>query len=295
MSSSSTWAFTNFYPRPPRGGRPPSQDRRGTTQNFYPRPPRGGRHVDGPVSVQLVEFLSTPSARRATGAFLHFPGGGSISIHALREEGDRRSCRDAVKLAISIHALREEGDPALPPWLSLHRYFYPRPPRGGRQELTIEDAAKVEFLSTPSARRATKGYRDGLKFDPFLSTPSARRATKDTNLFWRLSRYFYPRPPRGGRLATRRLAKAMRYFYPRPPRGGRHAGINTERLSWIFLSTPSARRATQSCRAAGRARQISIHALREEGDSHWGLLQRKSRRFLSTPSARRATDSIRGR
>ena len=212
--------------------------------HFYPRPPRGGRLSFSGFRTSSIQFLSTPSARRATGAFLHFPGGGSISIHALREEGDRRSCRDAVKLAISIHALREEGDPALPPWLSLHRYFYPRPPRGGRQELTIEDAAKVEFLSTPSARRATKGYRDGLKFDPFLSTPSARRATKDTNLFWRLSRYFYPRPPRGGRLATRRLAKAMRYFYPRPPRGGRHAGINTERLSWIFLSTPSARRAT---------------------------------------------------
>ena len=40
--------------------------------------------------------------------------------------------------------------------------------------------------------------------------------------------------------------------------------------------------------------QISIHALREEGDSHWGLLQRKSRRFLSTPSARRATIVVGG-
>ena len=35
---------------------------------------------------------------------------------------------------ISIHALREEGDlQCLVTWSS-HRYFYPRPPRGGRPE-----------------------------------------------------------------------------------------------------------------------------------------------------------------
>ena len=34
----------NFYPRPPRGGRPPDQTPCSTSENFYPRPPRGGRH-----------------------------------------------------------------------------------------------------------------------------------------------------------------------------------------------------------------------------------------------------------
>ena len=33
-----------------------------------------------------------------------------ISIHALREEGDRRRRTGAVQRKISIHALREEGD-----------------------------------------------------------------------------------------------------------------------------------------------------------------------------------------
>ena len=33
-----------------------------------------------------------------------------ISIHALREEGDRISARYSRLIAISIHALREEGD-----------------------------------------------------------------------------------------------------------------------------------------------------------------------------------------
>ena len=57
-----------------------------------------------------MRFLSTPSARRAT-----FPGGNytrknTISIHALREEGDGVSRDMECWISISIHALREEGD-----------------------------------------------------------------------------------------------------------------------------------------------------------------------------------------
>ena len=60
-----------------------------SVRNFNPRPPRGGRrHGHGrPVFCDL------------------------ISIHALREEGDRLSAiRVRLTLMISIHALREEGD-----------------------------------------------------------------------------------------------------------------------------------------------------------------------------------------
>ena len=36
----------DFYPRPPRGGRPAKWDAAGgKILNFYPRPPRGGRHA----------------------------------------------------------------------------------------------------------------------------------------------------------------------------------------------------------------------------------------------------------
>ena len=34
--------------------------------NFYPRPPRGGRPVLANIGEQAILFLSTPSARRAT-------------------------------------------------------------------------------------------------------------------------------------------------------------------------------------------------------------------------------------
>ena len=150
-------ALSNFYPRPPRGGRQELTEKLTLTPDFYPRPPRGGRlkvpwyrsfftvisihalreegDVDRAVVLRaLAEFLSTPSARRATFQAGLFAVDHDISIHALREEGDLsgsggqqsmanfyprppRGGRPRLvgcgykRLAISIHALREEGDP----------------------------------------------------------------------------------------------------------------------------------------------------------------------------------------
>ena len=78
---------------------------------FYPRPPRGGRHDIIGRTYLFEAFLSTPSARRATGVGGAGRGNFGISIHALREEGD--FCLNVSKDGmgdISIHALREEGD-----------------------------------------------------------------------------------------------------------------------------------------------------------------------------------------
>ena len=145
----------DFYPRPPRGGRPGSRGCFLVAADFYPRPPRGGR----PDSIWFIPlyatFLSTPSARRATRCFFVFAQSFVISIHALREEGDcphprcqapaddfyprpPRGGRPALLVyltgrgIISIHALREEGDMRATTILCRSPYFYPRPPRGGR-------------------------------------------------------------------------------------------------------------------------------------------------------------------
>ena len=56
------------------------------------------------------EFLSTPSARRATPAGKTETVHDKISIHALREEGDSATTSSQQAARISIHALREEGD-----------------------------------------------------------------------------------------------------------------------------------------------------------------------------------------
>ena len=169
----------------------------------------------------------------------------------------------------------------------------------------------------------------------FLSTPSARRATRRPLRLGCLGRYFYPRPPRGGRqIAFRHLVfpfgisiHALREegdtttlpicqevfdFYPRPPRGGRQICFNGCISSQRFLSTPSARRATITFRYfifafgisihalreegdifgpfdAPKTCDISIHALREEGDVKTCQISTYTTKFLSTPSARRAT------
>ena len=147
-------------------------------------------------------FLSTPSARRATGWLLGRPVSSRISIHALREEGDKEckimdnikvlflstpSARRATfsiasyacNVPISIHALREEGDLKALCWFPHRCNFYPRPPRGGRP---VRNTANVKPCD------------------------------------------FYPRPPRGGRRSSAAHSPISGgYFYPRPPRGGRRA------------------------------------------------------------------------
>ena len=77
LSTPSARRATRKSPRP-RTGSP----------NFYPRPPRGGRPRLPRRSCRLFLFLSTPSARRATAVEMLLAQRLCISIHALREEGD---------------------------------------------------------------------------------------------------------------------------------------------------------------------------------------------------------------
>ena len=75
-----------------------------------------GDSLRGHAKWEKPEFLSTPSARRATrqgSRRIHRAG---ISIHALREEGDGYTYTVGDGLGISIHALREEGDTSSIEW-----------------------------------------------------------------------------------------------------------------------------------------------------------------------------------
>ena len=213
--------------------------------------------------------------------------------------------------------------------------FYPRPPRGGRPATIQNEVTEAVFLSTPSARRATRlGWlccyffpisihalrEEGDRFiiastvslSIFLSTPSARRATCFLSIDGYLLYDFYPRPPRGGRRVPAQVRQpaqsisihALReegdgsryfrqlqsgYFYPRPPRGGRLLTLFAVADVAVFLSTPSARRATSSTLlylsapalflSTPSARRATVVQVCKLGDIE----------FLSTPSARRAT------
>ena len=59
----------------------------------------------------------------------------------------------------------------------------------------------------------------------------------------------------------------------------------------LFLSTPSARRATRENVLFARAVNISIHALRVGGDTFEKLRVKTCFSFLPTPSARWATET----
>ena len=124
-------------------------------------------------------FQSTPSARRATAAFLHTAAERAISIHALREESDCGVGIDqSSHVQISIHALREESD-------VFHVAVY--------KDLGISIHALREESDLPlrvfrqpqvsisihALREEGDQYRVILKsrWKQFQSTPSARRAT----------------------------------------------------------------------------------------------------------------------
>ena len=122
-----------------------------STSNFYPRPPRGGRRTSRTEHRQYKQFLSTPSARRATRCLLGATPRYAISIHALREEGDFDSIALAAYNEISIHALREEGDTRGGGRQRPFSYFYPRPPRGGRP-VTVLDQHILSGISIHALR-----------------------------------------------------------------------------------------------------------------------------------------------
>ena len=195
----------------------------------------------------------------------------SISIHALREEGDHREAgrKGGRPKFLSTPSARRA---TLPSGCCTHRgsHFYPRPPRGGRrlvilhvlclkkisihalreegdfQPFQLQDC--VEDISIHALREEGDGSFSQfiLDLDTFLSTPSARRATAH----------------------LRASSSSRGNFYPRPPRGGRHA--DHQHPCWRI--------------------PISIHALREEGDAPIPASVELHRAlFLSTPSARRAT------
>ena len=215
--------------------------------DFYPRPPRGGRR--GSVASKPIHkiFLSTPSARRATTSSKLIKFSQTISIHALREEGDvsgADSDSGRTGFLSTPSARRATCRPAC--ILLCGSYFYPRPPRGGRRLVHLFPAA-FESISIHALREEGDGrpHHHGIYYGlisihalreegdvrlntavllyvEFLSTPSARRATCQGV------------KPRNERVD----------FYPRPPRGGRRRPADPASPHHQFLSTPSARRAT---------------------------------------------------
>ena len=183
---------------------------------------------EGDVSVDVLESIAY-----------------TISIHALRVEGDiEKPSLHNVK-CISIHVLRVEGDITIryedgTEKISIHALRVE-----GDVPRTAGTVTGAQFLSTPSGWRATRRRVNTVGAPEFLSTPSGWRATKHRYGRCAVRGDFYPRPPGGGRLKPNVRA------VPRP-RISIHAlrvegdGLPHARKPEIiqFLSTPSGWRAT---------------------------------------------------
>ena len=104
----------------------------------------------------------------------------------------------------------------------------------------------------------------------FLSTPSARRATLIPYDAEKIQRISIHALREEGDLVIQPFGQTLEDFYPRPPRGGRRKNCISLVRAPIFLSTPSARRATHDHAEPESGMDISIHALREEGDGQRG-------------------------
>ncbi len=172
---------------------------------------------------------------------------------------------------ISVHALRKEGD----------------------LEHLEDSLSDLEFLSTPSAGRATLWTMQKFSWPgTFLSTPSARRATRS-----------FPPWPASRQISIHALRKEgdshkscwrhhlLRFLSTPSARRATEMFALTVVFS-PFLSTPSARRATFNRPCHIHLFLISIHALRKEGDGDGRERMISDIEFLSTPSARRATGVV---
>ena len=189
--------WTHFYPRPPRGGRRHSPRIAFPHSNFYPRPPRGGRPDSDRLSAERHYFYPRPP-RGGRPCPLLFFNMRFLYFYPRPPRGGRRA-----KLAargrfrtISIHALREEGDCSGRCGKNHYRNFYPRPPRGGR--LLTDTGGCGNIGISIHALREEGDYGRSPVFwvsRTFLSTPSARRATRYLRWHSDEAQNFYPRPP----------------------------------------------------------------------------------------------------
>ena len=150
------------------------------------------------------------------------------------------------------------------------RNFYPRSPCGERHLIAVSRPHGGDFYPrSPCGERRPAGSVRAARRGGFLSTLSLRRATVLPEASPCTGRDFYPRSPCGERPRPRRRRRRGCYFYPRSPCGERRSSSRSWVVVFLFLSTLSLRRATQTNTGSN-----------ESGE------------FLSTLSLRRATNSL---
>ena len=124
-----------------------------------------------------------------------------ISIRAPREGSDRYSLHSSKLVKISIRAPREGSDcKALSRALWII-YFYPRSPRGERQDPNKRLIIRSDISIRAPREGSDQGLADSIPtIIEFLSALPARGATPTSGGWATTPTNFYPRSPRGERL-----------------------------------------------------------------------------------------------
>ena len=161
--------------------------------HFNPLPPHGGRHSKGVSISEMIDisihslrmegdaldsveyrqafiFQSTPSAWRETFRSLQK----SISwIFQSTPSAWRETNTECVVMrlhSISIHSLRMEGDQRVQTGATIHAYFNPLPPHGGRHlcccDLTLQCGISIHSLRMEGDRRCHTDGKGSPNFNP---------------------------------------------------------------------------------------------------------------------------------
>ena len=167
----------NFYPRPPCGGRQMRLITSRRPHNFYPRPPCGGRHWRSWFCPSRTHFYPRPPC----GGRRHF-----------------------------LFGRPRQG------------YFYPRPPCGGRHWCALAEFCRREFLSTSPLRGTTVVYNCQITLCQIsIHVPLAGDDRTSSAVMPVRSTFLSTSPLRGTTLLPCLQTRFRPHFYPRPPCGGR--------------------------------------------------------------------------
>ena len=169
--------------------------------------------------------------------------------------------------------------------------FYPRPPRGGRQGYlhTIFIAGKISIhaLREEGDMKFFYNLLDGFEISIHALREEGDHPRRDSeDRGFSISIHALREE---GDLERGLCIRGTCAFLSTPSARRATTTTTSYRHCRRFLSTPSARRATSHQFLCDFWFNISIHALREEGDQILFGAKSASARFLSTPSARRAT------
>ena len=220
-------------------------------------------------SWQRIEFLSTPSGWKATIKSHEYTLLSSISIHALRVEGDFGLPGIAAASTISIHALRVEGD-----------------------KVSTGRSSSIP-ISIHALRVEGDGRRLGKRADRVSISIHALRVEGDPpdvrGCRWWL--HFYPRPP-GGRRHEYCVENVSAVEFLSTPSGWKATSAFRSHQAHIRISIHALRVEGDGCSMCGFGIQLEFLST----PSGWKATvfpaaTASADQFLSTPSGWKATGS----